>query len=181
MNKQEKAIVRLSKIAYKEMKKARPSLAGGNLNDVDDTIITNGCWMFVEENKDDTELEGFIKSQERILLNFKQFIKEQTKTSLQVNIDLKTRFKTYTTEMFDEKTEIVKIGDDWYNLKQVNMLLNCFVKPDIYAEYMYSSSNARALYIKEDNKIAVILPLHPNAIKKWEQQKKRIERLNYIE
>lgn len=172
MNKQERAIVRLSKIAYKEMKKVRPTLAGGNLDDVDNTIITNGYWMFIDKNKDDTQLEGFVKSQERILLNFKGYIKEQTKTSLKVNIDFKTRFKTYTTKMFDKKTEIVKIGDDWYNLKQVNMLLNCFIKPDIYAEYMYSSYNARSLYIKEDNKIAFVIPMNPNAIKKWEQRQK---------
>ena len=175
MNKQEKAIVRLSKISYKEMKKARPTLAGGNLNDVDDTIITTGYWMFVEKDKDDTQLEGFVKSQERILLNWKHFIKEQTKTSLKVNIDFKTRFKTYPTEMFDEKTEIVKIGDDWYNLKQVNMLLDCFGKPNIYTDYIYSSGNARALYIKEDNKIALITPMSPGAIKQWEQWKKENE------
>ena len=175
MNKQERAIVRLSKIAYKEMKKARPVLAGGNLNDVDDTIITTGYWMFVDKNKDDTQLEGFIKSPERILLNLKGYIKEQTKTSLKVNIDFKTRFKTYPTEMFDEKTEIVKIGDDWYNLKQVNMLLDCFVKPNIYTDYIYSSSNARALYIKEGNKIALITPMNPVAIKQWEQWKKENE------
>ena len=166
MNKQEKAIVRLSKIAYKEMKKARPSLAGGNLNDVDDTIITTGYWVFVDKNKDDTQLEGFIKSQERIFLNWKQLIKEQTKTSLKVNIDFKTRFKTYSTEMFDEKTEIVKIGDDWYNLKQVNMLLDCFVKPNIYTDYIYPSSNTRTLYIKENNKVALIMPMNPDFIKK---------------
>lgn len=175
MNKQERAIVRLSKIAYKEMKKARPSLAGGNLNDVDDTIITTAYWMFVEKDKDDTQLEGFVKSQERILLNWEQFIKEQTKTSLKVNIDFKTRFKTYPTEMFYEKTEIVKIGDDWYNLKQINMLLDCFVKPNIYTDYIYSSNNARVLYIKENNKVALTMPISPVAIKQWEQWKKENE------
>lgn len=175
MNKQERAIVRLSKIAYKEMKKVRPILAGGNLDDIGNTIITTGYWIFVDKNKDDTQLEGFVKSQERILLNFIHFIKEQTKTSLKVNIDLKTRFKAYTTGMFDEKTEIVKIGDNWYNLKQVNMLLDCFVEPNIYADYIYSSNNAKVLYIKEDNKIALITPMSPDAIKQWEQQQKELE------
>lgn len=175
MNKQEKAIVRLSKIAYREMKKVRPMLAGGNLNDVGDTIITNGYWLFVDKNKDDTQLEGFIKSQERILMNFKQLVKNKTKTSLQVDIDLKTRFKNYEKGMFDEKTEMVKIGDDWYNLKQVNMLLDCFVDPIVYAEYIYESNNARALYIKEDNKIALVTSMNPDAIKQWEQWQKKLK------
>lgn len=175
MNKQERAIVRLSKIAYREMKKVRPMLAGGNLNDVEDTIITNGYWLFVDKNKDDTQLKDFVKSTERILMNFKQLVKDETKTSLQVNIDLKTRFKNYEKGMFDEKTEIVKVGGDWYNLKQVNMLLDCFVDPIVYAEYIYEANNARALYIKEDNKIALITPMNPDAIEKWGQERKENE------
>lgn len=175
MNKQERAIVRLSKIAYREMKKVRPALAGGNLNDVGDTIITNGYWLLIDGNKDDTQLKDFVKSPELILMNFKQFVRDKTKTSLQVNIDFKTRFENYEKGMLDEKAEIVKIGDDWYNLKQVNMLLDCFVEPTVYAEYMYSSNSARTLYIKEDNKIALVTPVNPDAIKQWEQQQKELK------
>lgn len=78
----QKSILKLSKVSYKDLVKARPSIAGAYYKN-NNTYITNGCWGYINNN----HIDGLITAVEGDGIDLEKVFAPVTDTQ-KINIDV---------------------------------------------------------------------------------------------
>lgn len=168
MNRQEKAVVKLTKMAEKDqrLKKnkdtgkyeyVREYIAGGYyLNDK--TQISNGSWLFISDD-DYTNLNGFIKTKGLIDFN-NSFLKQVVGNNFD-KISIKVLKDEYDNKVVKSRLtdkEYYVINDNYYNKEWVDAFIECFNINNLIIElYNYGLENY-ILLLRDGMNVGLILP-----------------------